>query len=139
MKQQINYNKCLQELDREVWGPAPEGATLLMEKCHTLRLKPISQFTIEDLRILIGQQIGLKYLIPYSLPKLEENILAEGNYYEGDLLNNCLGINIAFWEANTDLYEEFTSIIKNQLKKIEETGGKQLLKKALAFIQHPQA
>lgn len=36
---------------------------------------------------MIGQKIGLDYLIPLVLESLEDNILLEGNFYCGDLLN----------------------------------------------------
>jgi hypothetical protein len=36
---------------------------------------------------MIGQKIGLDYLILLALESLEGNILLEGNFYCGDLLN----------------------------------------------------
>jgi hypothetical protein len=34
-----------------------------------------------------SQLVGLDYLIPLALESLEDNILLEGNFYCGDLLN----------------------------------------------------
>ncbi len=36
---------------------------------------------------MIGQKIGLDDLIPLALESLEDNILLEGNFYCGNLLN----------------------------------------------------
>lgn len=35
---------------------------------------------------MIGQSIGLKYLVPKALEHLQENPLAAGDFFEGDLL-----------------------------------------------------
>ena len=45
---------------------------------------------VEDLRIMIGQEIGLDYLIPVAVAELEREPLAEGDYYPGDLLANVI-------------------------------------------------
>ena len=40
---------------------------------------------------MIGQGIGLKHLLPMAVEELKKNPLAEGDYYEGDLLIQVLG------------------------------------------------
>ena len=47
---------------------------------------------VEDLQIMIGQQIGLPYLVPITLQRLRANVLAEGAFYPGDLLANVLRV-----------------------------------------------
>jgi hypothetical protein len=78
--------KTLDELEGVVWGEPPYDSYLLTT-CHRLRAKPIDEFSVEDLRIMISQQIGLRPLMPLAIAVLEEDPLAEGDYYPGDLLS----------------------------------------------------
>jgi hypothetical protein len=73
-----------------------------MRRCHELRRKPVEDFTVEDLRIMIGQAIGLDALVPIALSTVEDNPLAAGDYYEGDLLVSLVGIPNAYWADHPD-------------------------------------
>jgi hypothetical protein len=91
--------QTLNELDPPAWGPPTYDSGLVI-RCHELREKPLSDFTVEDLRIMIGQQISLRHLVPRAISVLEEDPLAEGNYYAGDLLNAVLSIDAQYWRTN---------------------------------------
>lgn len=78
-------NKTLEEIDGQRWG-TPCCASYLEATCASLRKKPIGQFTTEDLRIMIAQDIGADVLKPFALNVLRQDPLAEGDYYPGDLL-----------------------------------------------------
>ena len=97
--------KSLQELENEDWGE-PNFNSHLVEECHRLRRIPLKDFASEDLRIMIGQNIGLDYLVPIALEKLGQNPLAEGNYYPGDLLVSVLRAESNFWLAHPTLKME---------------------------------
>ena len=58
MKTNFNRRKSLQELERDGWGQ-PDYDSHLVQTCHRLRRVPLADFTTEDLRIMIGQKIGL--------------------------------------------------------------------------------
>jgi len=92
----------LDEIEGKTWGEAPGDATFLMRRCHELRRQPIEGFTVEDLRIMIGQAIGLDALVPVALSTVEDNPLAAGDYFEGDLLVSLLGVPDAYWADHTD-------------------------------------
>lgn len=66
-------------------NPGPD-ATFLIRRCLALRRKPLSEFTTEDLRIMLGQRIAVPILLPMAVTVLAGNPLAEGDYYPGDLL-----------------------------------------------------
>lgn len=111
--------KTLENLENDCWGE-PTNDSHLEKSCHSLRKKPIKHFETEDLRIMISQNIGLKYLIPLALETLKENILAEGDFYEGDLLKSVLTSDREFWNKETDLFNELELIIsKNENLMIE--------------------
>jgi len=112
---QIDTNKTIEQLENIKWGKPNDDDSYLIKTCFELRQKPIVDFSIEDLRIMIGQEIGIDYLIPKALNKLKENILAEGDFYEGDLLKSVLEINKNYWLRNNDNYLIFIQLfIENE-------------------------
>ncbi|MCK0170098.1 contact-dependent growth inhibition system immunity protein [Aliiroseovarius sp. S1123] len=78
-------NRTLEEIDGQRWG-TPCCASYIEATCASLRKKPLGQFTTEDLRIMIAQDIGVDVLKPFALAVLREDPMAEGDYYPGDLL-----------------------------------------------------
>jgi hypothetical protein len=108
----LNYelNKTLDELEGETWGE-PEFTSNLVLRCHELRRKPLKDFSVEDLRIMIGQGISLSYLVPIALSFLVDNPFVEGDFYKGDLLICVLKIGQNFWNTNPDLHYELDSIV----------------------------
>ena len=94
--------RTLDTVDPPAWGPAPPDATLLIKRCHELRTKPLIDFTVEDLRIMIEQRVALDRLVPLALRRLKPEPLAQGDYYPGDLLASVLRVDTAFWERSPD-------------------------------------
>jgi len=110
--------KSLQNLEKGDWGESTDSG-YLVTRCNELRRIPLNEFTIEDLRIMISQSIGLIYLIPLSLEKLQENILAEGDYYPGDLFKSVVNIDSHFWTTNKELHTQLKHIIASNYSLIE--------------------
>ncbi len=103
--------RTLQELEGSDWGE-PEIASHLAVTCHRLRRIPLREFTTEDTRIMIGQGIGLPYLVPLALGHLEENPLAGGDYYPGDLLHAVLRIDASFWQNRPNLRDAVEAVVR---------------------------
>lgn len=106
----FDRNLTLDELENDFWLE-PEYDSNLVIKCHSLRKIPLNQLTIENLRMLIGQEIGLVYLVPISMEYLEENTWCQGDYYNGDLLQSVLKINIDFWKSHSELFARLSEIM----------------------------
>ena len=98
-------SKTLTQLEQEDWGAASADASHLIATIHTVRDRPLSQLTVEDLRILIGQQVGLEFVIPLALEILREEPLAEGDFYPGDLLMSVLRVNSSYWSRRQDEHQ----------------------------------
>jgi hypothetical protein len=111
MKDSFDRKKTLTELEGNDWGE-PEFHSSLVIRCHKLRKKPLKEFTVNDLRLLIGQNISLEYLIPIALEYLKEDLLVEGIYYPGDLLSNVLKIKHDFWLENEELKRKMDQLLK---------------------------
>ncbi|MGY4539943.1 hypothetical protein ACVW0P_004384 [Mucilaginibacter sp. UYNi724] len=84
----------------------------LVKRCNELLDQPLNDFSVEDIRIMVGQQIGLDYLVPLSFDYLNSDILAEGDYYPGDLLTAMLKVDSAFWDKNRKLFNELAGLVK---------------------------
>jgi hypothetical protein len=102
MKGGFDRRKSLQELERKDWGEPSNGETSLVSRCLSLRRKPLDQFTAEDLRLMIGQQISLSFLVPLAVERLDAEPLVEARYFPGDLLSNVLRVDEVFWSTHSD-------------------------------------
>ncbi len=60
-----DHERRLQELEASDWGE-PEYGSHLVTTCHRLRRTPVRDFTVGELRIMIGQGIGLPWLVPLA-------------------------------------------------------------------------
>jgi hypothetical protein len=96
-------SKTLQELEDSDWGDPATGETPLIQKCLALRREPIGDFSIENLRLLIGQQMGLKFLLPLAMSHLNHDPLSEGDLYPGDLLQSVLRVPFDSWQETEEL------------------------------------
>jgi hypothetical protein len=112
---EFDESKSLQELEHRDIGEATFHSHLVME-CHRLHRVPLKDFTVEDLRIMIGQNISLNFLIPIALEKLAQNPLAEGSFYAGDLLVNVLRAGLGFWSKSPDLATKLRKIADRALE-----------------------
>lgn len=122
MKSEDNWkHQSLETLEKSVWPPLQAGkGSYLIITCHALRKKSLLDFTVEDLRIMIGQDIGLKFLLPLAVDVLSEDILAEGDFYPGDLLKSVLGSDAAYWKIDRagwktvcDLFEKHADTLRS--------------------------
>ena len=120
----VDRRKTLQELEREDWGE-PTYNSYLVSTVHRLRRRPLEEFTIEDLRIMIGQNIGLDYLLPLAIEKLRDDPLAEGDYYPGDLLKTVLGVDLSFWKTHSDLRGAVETILDKAVNLINNSTGEE--------------
>ena len=57
----------IEQVDRDVWSDAGPNATSLVRRCTELRRKPLAEFTVEDLRIMLGQETGVPALLPLAV------------------------------------------------------------------------
>ncbi len=119
MKGGFDRSKSLQEIERHDWGE-PTYHSSLVTTCHLLRRKPLAQFTVEDLRVMIGQQISLPILIPLAVEQLEADPLAEGRYYPCDLLAAVVSIDRAFWPSHPDSAQRIGQVIQ-RVRRLQPT------------------
>ena len=114
-------SKSIEQLENNYWKDEIEFPSNLVINCHKYRKIPIKDLTIEQLRLLISQKIGIDYLSEIAIEKLEQNILVEGDLYEGDLLEAILGLPTEFWTNKQNEFRTLQSLVEqnSELIKIE--------------------
>lgn len=122
MKLENNWRqKSLESLEKKTWPAlSSDEGSYLIRTCNLLRKKKLQDFTTEDLRIMIGQEIGLYFLMPLAIETLTDNLFAEGDYYEGDLLKSVIDVDTKFWDDNKDYWQQLNELIKNRRQEIKE-------------------
>jgi CDI immunity proteins len=93
----MNTSRTIEQLEATQWPEPSRDATALVHRCHALRRVPLAKLGNGDLRVLIGQGISLKYLMPIALTALEEAPMLEAEYYPGDLLCAAMSAQRSFW------------------------------------------
>ena len=132
--------KSIEQLEKDIWKEPSKFPTDLVEKCYRYRKISIAELTNEQLRLLISQKIGTKYLIGIVLEKLERNILTECDFYEGDLLVAVSNLPTEFWTAHQTEFRTFKNIIERNSELIKTELGEnkfdQIIEKIKASWQH---
>jgi hypothetical protein len=135
----FDRSKTLQELEKCDWGE-PDFDSHLVATCHRLRRIPLNQFTVEDLRIMIGQSIGLPFLLPMAVEHLERNPLSEGDFYPGDVLSAVLRIDESYWGDHPDIRERVRAVVTtakemlNSVDRAEAATIREVLAKAPSVL-----
>ena len=111
-------NKTLEEIENDFWDE-PVSDSSIVATCHALRKKPLDQLSAEDLRLLIGQNIGLPILLPEALKLLVRQPLTSGDLYEGDLLKAVIDCDWAKKDSGKNLNALLVRLCKNAMKQLE--------------------
>ncbi|HSI41188.1 MAG TPA: contact-dependent growth inhibition system immunity protein [Xanthobacteraceae bacterium] len=89
-------DRTLEELDGGSWGE-PTFESYVVRTCHALRRKPLKSLTDEEMRLAVGQGIGLEWLVPLMLQRLAEDPFRAGDFFEGDLLASLARVPSSYW------------------------------------------
>ena len=132
-------SKSIEQLENNFWPTTVKSPTVLTEKCYHYRRLPVKRLNTEQTRLLIGQNIGLEFLIPKALKILYFNILAKGDFYPGDLLMAVMNCEEEYWNSHLDLKTELIELITQKREEIESQNNsntfRQLLKTLDSFVK----
>ena len=121
----FDTSQSLEQLENDVW-PHQSYPTYVVQESQRLRKLPVGELDAEGLRLLIGQRIGLEYVVPLALEKVEANPLVQGRNYSGDLLVGLLGVPAEFWCKQPELNEAMVSL-RFWLEQVHELFERQVL------------
>ena len=111
-------HKTIEILENKNFGNPNEAPTNMVKRCLELCKVPLHKFTVEDLRLMIGQGFSLQHLIPLAIEHLRPDIFVEGDFYPGDLLKNVLSVETNFWIKNKHLWSEIHKLIKDKQENL---------------------
>jgi len=121
MKTENNWRqKSIENLEKKNWGEVPSDESSIVVRAMKLRKIPLEEFSIDDIRFMIGQEIGLQYVLILAIELLKENILTEGNYYEGDLLNSIFQIKKENWKDITKHWDTIDLLINDKINELRD-------------------
>ncbi len=99
----------------EIYGLEPMKPALntyvLRTAARAMRL-PLKDLSAEEIRLLIGQKVGLRYLLPLAIEILQKNPLKQASLFPGDLLEVCRRLEPADWHENPTELRAFRDILK---------------------------
>lgn len=110
-------DRSIEELENVYWEDS-DFPSYVVQTSQKARKKPISQLSNEEIRLLIGQKIGLEYLIPAALSVISKDPIIEVAFYEGDLLSELLRLSENDWNNNKEDLRYFRTIIRDNLALI---------------------
>ena len=121
MKFQNNWRqKSLGNLEPKYRSEFKQEESSITKRFNKLIELPLEDYTIDDVRFMIIQETGLPYLITLAIEVLQNNLFAEGNYYEGDLLSSVLKIKPENWNQNKDHWLEIEKLIQPRIEQLRE-------------------
>lgn len=107
--------KSLESLEKNNWGSPPKDRTTLVCAIYKLRKLPLEKLQPKDLRLLLGQRVGLRFIIPIALEVLQKDLFIDAELYEGDLLQNLMKISDDFWVENPTLKQRFDELLQSYI------------------------
>ncbi len=122
MRASLTAVTTIEQLERDVWPDPGRDATSLVRRCVELRRKPLAEFTVGDLRVMLGQEIGVPALLPLALQILLRDPLTEGDYYPGDLLANVLRLPESAWSGLRAERERLRSVLAELVAGLPFSG-----------------
>lgn len=131
-------SRTLSELLNKKWKgeiPIPTDSYPIRH-LYALYDRKISEYTIEDFRFLVNQNIALEYIMPLTLEILSKNILAAGDFYDGDLLNAALTVPSSFWKENPSQHSAMKELLETQQDDLNSAIGHTSLDKTISIFLH---
>lgn len=110
--------KTLDEMEGVVWGP-PTFDSGLVIRCHALRCKPVDEFSLDDIRVMIGQNISLPILVPLALQVMEVDPLVETRGAPGGLLWGVLNADRGSLANSPQLLERIRAVTERAARMLQ--------------------
>ncbi|MBN0045313.1 hypothetical protein JS756_14580 [Streptomyces actuosus] len=110
----VDREKSIEELEGDRWPAPARDSTTLVRGIHELRRRPIKDLAVEDLRRLIGQGVGLRWLLPVALDYLRETAPEESvtGWYDDDLLSAVLTRKGPTWRSEPALARHLDETVR---------------------------
>ncbi|KES03371.1 hypothetical protein BU52_30905 [Streptomyces toyocaensis] len=110
----VDRGKSVEELEEVRWPDPPTDTTPLVRSVYELRKKPIKDLTVENLRRLVGQDVGLRWLLPVALDFLRETAREEetSGWFDDDLLSAVVTRKEEAWRSAPELARHLDETVR---------------------------
>lgn len=86
-------------------------STAFVERVNSALDVPVKDLKWSQIRMLISQNIGLQFLVPWAIDALMKRPLYRAEFYDGDLFVACLGVEGNYWTNNLEQWHALSSIL----------------------------
>jgi hypothetical protein len=88
MPENLDRGRSVEELEGLRWPVPPADSTPMVRNVYELRRRPVATLEPHELARLIGQDVGLRWLLPLAVEILRSTApkRAEGDWFDDDLL-----------------------------------------------------
>ncbi|MEU1792877.1 contact-dependent growth inhibition system immunity protein [Streptomyces californicus] len=113
ISRKIDETKSLEQIEGIKWPAPPPDATGLVKASYELRKLPMGRLDAHKLSRLIGQDIGVPWLLPIALDLLRRTVHDQSlsDFYDDDLLTAALTRRSHVWRPNPGWVTEMKEII----------------------------
>ncbi|WP_203700691.1 contact-dependent growth inhibition system immunity protein [Asanoa iriomotensis] len=129
----VPHPTTVEEFERVRQADPGPDASYLVRRCTELGRKPVDQFTTEDLRVMLGQRIGVPILLPIAVAVLLDDPLAEGDYFPGDLLHNVLRLDAEDWRGAERHRDRLADVVRTM--PLSDDANADLRRAAARFVR----
>lgn len=117
----IDLRRNLLELDPGCFDDAETDDYVAM-LARRLGAKPLRKFNATDLYAAIRHNVGLPWLVPLAIVRLEEEPFATAGSHPGDLLTAVMESDTRFWAERHDLWLEVVEILGRALTQATDAA-----------------
>jgi len=114
MAAHLDRSRSLEQLEGRRWPAPPGDATPMVKNIHELRRCPVGTLEPHELARLVGQGVGLSWLLPLAVEMLKESAPAQaaGGFYDDDLLTAVVTVDPRVWEEDPELAGELKTTVE---------------------------
>lgn len=109
----LDRGRTLEELEGRRWPDPPVDTAALVRNVHELRRRPLGTLEPHELARLIGQDVGLPWLLPLAVEIIRNTApqQAEGGWFDDDLLYAVVTRKPDLWAAAPELARELKATV----------------------------
>jgi hypothetical protein len=110
-----NFDLSLQALEASDWGEPETDDTLMVKRIYSLRRKPLRSLSDDELRLAIGQEVGVPFILDLAFERLSNEPLLDGGCYPGDILSSLIRADQSIWAERPHLRESLAKLYSRAL------------------------
>lgn len=118
----FEWSQSLQELEGVDWGEPATAETPMIGRVLSLRRKRLKDLTNGEVRLAVGQKVGLPIILEVAIARLRADPLLEADYYPGDLLAALVQIDEDAWGSRTALRAELADLFRQAMDRSTDAG-----------------